>query len=45
MGLAIARQVARGHGGDVTIAARGGTDDEPTTVLATIPGGVLDDDA
>lgn len=45
MGLAIARQVARGHGGDVTIAARGGTDGEPTTVLATIPGGVLDDGA
>ena len=46
MGLTIARQVARGHGGDVVVAARGGgTDGEPTTVLATIPGGVLSDDA
>ncbi|WP_083612468.1 ATP-binding protein [Mycobacterium sp. ST-F2] len=45
MGLAIARQVARGHGGDVTVAARGGTSGEPTTVLATIPGGVVDDGA
>ena len=47
MGLTIARQVARGHGGDVVVAVRGGggTDGEPTTVLATIPGGVLSDDA
>ena len=42
LGLVIARQVARGHGGDVTVVARGG-DGEPTTVMATLPEGVRDD--
>lgn len=42
LGLVIARQVARGHGGDVVVVAcgRGG---EPTTVMATVPEGVRDD--
>ncbi|ADG77979.1 sensor histidine kinase [Tsukamurella paurometabola] len=45
LGLAIARQVARGHGGDVTVVSRGGAGaDEPTTVMATLPEGVRDDD-
>ncbi|GAA1090480.1 sensor histidine kinase [Tsukamurella spumae] len=44
LGLAIARQVARGHGGEVTVVGRGGTAaDEPTTVMATLPQGVRDD--
>lgn len=42
LGLVIARQVARGHGGDVVVVARGGGD-EPTTVMATVPEGVRDD--
>ncbi|KXP09107.1 histidine kinase [Tsukamurella pulmonis] len=42
LGLVIARQVARGHGGDVSVVARGG-DGEPTTVMATLPEGVRDD--
>lgn len=47
MGLAIARQVTRGHGGTVRVTSHGnhGEHGEPTTVLATIPGGVRDDDA
>lgn len=45
LGLAIARQVARGHGGDVTVVSRGGAGaGEPTTVMATLPEGVRDDD-
>lgn len=42
LGLVIARQVARGHGGEVVVVARGG-DGEPTTVMATLPEGVRDD--
>ncbi|BDD83420.1 histidine kinase [Tsukamurella pulmonis] len=42
LGLVIARQVARGHGGDVSVVARGG-DGEHTTVMATLPEGVRDD--
>ncbi|WP_019203747.1 ATP-binding protein [Tsukamurella sp. 1534] len=45
LGLAIARQVARGHGGDVTVVSLGGpASDEPTAVMATLPEGVRDDD-
>lgn len=44
LGLAIARQVARGHGGEVTVVSRGGRGaHEPTTVMATLPEGVRDD--
>lgn len=42
LGLVIARQVARGHGGEVVIVERGGAD-APTTVMATLPEGVRDD--
>ncbi|BDH56596.1 sensor histidine kinase [Tsukamurella sp. PLM1] len=46
LGLAIARQVARGHGGEVTVVARGGpAAPDPTTVMATLPEGVRDDAA
>jgi two-component system CitB family sensor kinase len=45
MGLAIARQVARGLGGDVTVVSRGGPGaPEPTTMLATLPDGIRDAD-
>lgn len=44
LGLAIARQVARGHGGEVTVSSRGGpSSTEPTTVIATLPAGVRAD--
>ncbi|GAB3135862.1 sensor histidine kinase [Tsukamurella serpentis] len=48
LGLAIARQVARGHGGEVSVVSRGGASregggGEPTTVMATLPEGVHDD--
>ncbi|NMD55522.1 MULTISPECIES: sensor histidine kinase [Tsukamurella] len=42
LGLVIARQVARGHGGEVVVVERGGAA-APTTVMATLPEGVRDD--
>ena len=45
MGLAIARQVARCHGGDVTVGSPGGPDcPEPTAVIATLPDGIRPDE-